>query len=106
MSLLLGILVAGAAVLGVVARADLHAEVEDGVQVQNAWRVCQDLLSGIFIMAVPGWVQGGRGMVAGLKEFAIVVAVLQIVGLVGVVGWERGGLEGRRWRKRERVLEV
>lgn len=105
-SLLLGILVAGAAVLGVVARADLHAEVEDGVQVQNAWRVCQDLLSGIFIMAVPGWVQGGRGMVAGLKEFAIVVAVLQIVGLVGVVGWERGGLEGRRWRKRERLLEV
>ncbi|TVY32048.1 putative MFS-type transporter, partial [Lachnellula occidentalis] len=58
-----------------------HEDENLGNAQQTAHKSLQDLLTGIFITATPLWLQSGKGanMLAGLKNTAIALAVLQVV---------------------------
>ena len=105
-SLLLGFLVAGSAILGAAFR--LHGSVSSrygdvgsamgdkgDVNIEGASRIWIDLLSGIFIMGIPAFAetQQNTGTIAWLKDVVIAVTVVQILacGAAGTVSWLNGG---------------
>lgn len=63
----------------------------------TAHTLLQDLLSGLFIIAMPLWVKSGADMLAGLKDAAIALAVVQVVlgSSVGALLWVQGEGVGR-----------
>ncbi|TVY32122.1 putative MFS-type transporter [Lachnellula subtilissima] len=70
-----------------------HQE-EEGVSnaLQTAHRLLQDVLTGIFIIGMPLWVKSGADMLAGLKDAAIALAVVQVVvgSSVAALLWAQG----------------
>lgn len=103
-SLLLGLLVAGAAIFG--AALQLHGSIslryggmesmmgDNGdVNIERACRVWINILSGIFIIAIPAFASEQRtGTVIWLQDAAIAIAVFQILacGVVGAVTFVKG----------------
>lgn len=113
-SLLFGILVAGATLLNFAASAHLasssvptssgnsnHGE----TVLQPSHAVLENILIGIFIIGFPSWVNGSEGSMEGLKDTVVAIAVLQIVlaSTVGAVLFVKG--EGIRAVDR-RVLGI
>ena len=105
-SLLLGFLVAGSAILG--AAVQLHGSISSrygdvgsamgdkgDVNIERACRIWIDVLSGIFIMGIPAFAntQQNTGTIAWLKDVVIAITVIQILacGAVGTVSWLNGG---------------
>jgi len=114
-SLLFGLLVSGAVVVnfgGVMHlkyATALGSSVESDV-VEGAHRVLQDILTGIFIVGMPVWVDGAQGMLAGLKDTIIALGVVQIVvgSSVAALMWAKGDavvkLDGRVLGRRAREM--
>jgi hypothetical protein len=113
-SLLFGILVAGGTLMSFAASAHLasssiatsssnsnHGE----TLLQPSHAVFENMLIGIFVIGFPSWVQGAEGMMEGIKNTVIAIAVLQIVlaSTVGAVLFVKG--EGIRAVDR-RVLGI
>ena len=59
---------------------------------QTAHKLLQDVLTGIFIIGMPLWVKSGADMLAGLKDAAIALAVVQVVvgSSVAALLWAQG----------------
>ncbi|TVY12696.1 putative MFS-type transporter protein, partial [Lachnellula arida] len=73
---------------------ETHHQAQDSASsaLQSAHALHQDLLSGLFIIAMPLWVKSGADMLAGLKDAAIALAVLQVVlgSSVAALLWVQG----------------
>lgn len=83
-SALFGMLVAGAGILSYSASQHLAASSaapaeETSRPLEVAHQFWESLFTGIFIMAVPLWIQIGSTGVSGLKDMGIALAVVQIV---------------------------
>jgi hypothetical protein len=110
LSLLFGLLAAGAAVFGVVMQVypspttSWHAEENTGVEgkgeggevdIQRACQAFVDILCGLSIIVIPAYAQSqqGTGTMAWLKHVVIGITILQVVAcvVVGVVSLVMGG---------------
>jgi hypothetical protein len=102
-SFLFGLLVSGSIVANFGGIMHLKYATASGSQaesdvVEGAHRMLQDILTGIFIIGMPLWVNGSQGMLAGLKDTIIALGVVQIV-----VGSSAGAL---MWAKGEAVQKL
>ncbi|RDL38878.1 uncharacterized protein BP5553_03218 [Venustampulla echinocandica] len=124
-----GLTVSGAVVLNYAGAMHIKAtaaSVKEADALEGGHRALQDLLTGIFIIGVPLWVQGGGdNMFPGLKDTSIALAVVQIViastvaaalwvkgedirRLDGRVLGTQGGEEGivmQRWKTKDSFME-
>jgi len=107
-SVLFGLLVAGAVLvnaagvsivtatsaLGSKSQQDEDFDEEESASnaLQFAHKLLQDVLTGIFIIGMPLWVKSGADMLAGLKDAAIALAVVQVVigSSVAALLWAQG----------------
>lgn len=95
-SVVFGLVVSGAVILnyaGVMHIKSTASSVKEADALEGGHRALQDLLTGIFIIGMPLWVQGNRGVVfPGLKDTSIALAVVQIViaSTVAAMLWAKG----------------
>ena len=83
-SLLFGLLVVGAVVLEAsgsthLSSSTLIPSTSSSNELETAHKTLQTLFIGIFTIGFPAWIGGQEGMLVGLKDTVIVLAVLQIV---------------------------
>ena len=96
-SLLFGILVAGATILEFSGSSHLafsSASKSRDIHLEDSNRMLQSVLTGILTIAFPSWIQN----LAGLKRTVVGISVLQIVlsSSVGALFWTKGQ-EIRNW---------
>lgn len=97
-SLLLGLLVGGATALSYAGNAYLTAAGENGPEMASAHKVLEEVLVGIFVCGMSGWIATDTiGMMGGLRSTVVALAVLgSVVGTsVGAVMWVRGREVGK-----------
>lgn len=106
LSVLFGFLTAASAILGIGLhlhldsmswrQAEMRSAIEEAadIAIEGAGRTWIDVLSGIFIIAIPAFANDGQnsGTATWLKDVVIAITVFQMLacGLVGVVGWRIG----------------
>jgi hypothetical protein len=133
-SALFGLLVAGALVLYYSGLSHLSSASAPTspltTELENASKVWTEMLVGIWIVGVPMWVTGNNGILVGLKEMSIALAVVCVVvgSTVGAAMWAKGreinridgrvlkipvgemegsaGLPMQRWKTDESFLEA
>lgn len=107
LSVLFGFLTAASAILGIGLhlhldsmswrQAEMRSAIEEAadIAIEGAGRTWIDVLSGIFIIAIPAFASDGQnaGTATWLKDVVIAITVFQMLacGLVGVIGWRIGG---------------
>lgn len=92
-SLLLGMLVGGATALSYSGNAYLSAAGENGPEMAGAHKLLEELMAGIFVCGMSGWIASDMtGMIGGLRSTVVALAVLgSVLGTsVGAVMWVRG----------------
>lgn len=114
-SVVFGILVSGAVMLSFAGtshlRASAHSEVESDA-LEGAHHALQEVLIGIFVIAVPMWIPGGSYMTARLKDASIALAVVGMVtgstagALLWVFGEKVDNIDGRVLGRRAREMDM
>lgn len=95
-SALFGMLVASTTVLSYSASTYLSPSAAENSHMESGYRVWLDVFTGIFIIAMPSWIQmhgsGGASTMNGLKDTSIALAVTQLVvaSTAGAVLWVKG----------------
>ncbi|KAF4635629.1 hypothetical protein G7Y89_g2466 [Cudoniella acicularis] len=110
-SVVFGLLVSGAILLNYAGVSQLKAAAANSDEsdvLENGHRVLQDIFSGIFVIGMPLWVPSGGGMLDGLKETSIALAVVVMVmgssacAALWVFGEKLGKVDGRVLRRERR----